>query len=105
MHGCEMPLEDIGAVKALLSGRPRARTEAADHGALVMGEGMPVFVIFSGKSLLIVLAIRDGAFFWSLGLVCQHMGLEVFKDSSTVPVWASSFLVAFFIELGHARHG
>ena len=78
-----MPLEDIGAVEGLFSRRATARTETANHCALVMCKGMSVFVVLACKAFGVVLARGDGALLWPLVLVCEHVGLEVLEDAST----------------------
>ena len=40
---------------------------------------MPVFVIFTGKALDVVVTGDDGALFRSLALVSQHVGLHVLE--------------------------
>lgn len=95
-----MAFEDIGPVEALLGGGARAWTEAADHGALVMGQSMSVFVVFSCETLLIVFACQDGAFFWSFRLVGKHVCLQIFENLATVRVRASTLFSALLIELG-----
>lgn len=71
MHGGQMPFEDVRAVEALLSPTTAttAGTEAADHGALVVRQGVAVLVVLAGETFGVVVAGRDGAFLGPFGLV------------------------------------
>jgi hypothetical protein len=74
-----MPLEDISAVEALLCGSARSGTEAAHHCSLVVRQCVPVLVVLARETLDVVLAILDRAFLGTLGLVGEHMGLQVLE--------------------------
>ena len=65
-----MSLENIGTIEALLRRGSIARTEAAHHGALVMGKSMPVLVILSRESLDVVVTCLNGALLRALILMC-----------------------------------
>lgn len=69
----KMPLEDIGAIKALLRRRSRAWAETANHGSLVMRQSVPVFVVLACETLDVVLAGLDGTLLRSLSLMREHM--------------------------------
>ena len=77
-----MPLEDVGAVEALLRCAARAWAEAAYHGALVVGKSVPVLVVLPCKAFGVVLARRDRALLWSLVLVGEHVCLQVLEVSA-----------------------
>ena len=94
-----MALEHIRSIERLLRGGPRTWTEAAYHGPFVMGQGMPVFVVFARESLDVVLARNDWAFLGTLRLMSEHVSLEVLEDPSAVGVRASSLLLAFLIAI------
>ena len=98
-----MALEDVGAVEALFRGGAGARAETAYHCALVVGQGVAVLVVLAGKALDVVLAVQDRALLWSLGLVSQHVGFQVFEDSATVGVWAAAFFFGVFVWLDAAQ--
>lgn len=78
-----MPLEDIGAVKALLRRRAATWAEAAYHGALIVSKGVPVLVVLPGEALGVVLASGDRALLWALRAVRKHVGLQVLEYAST----------------------
>ena len=69
-----MSLEDISTVEAFLGGRPRAWTEVAHHGALVVRQSVTILVVFAREAFLMVFTSDDRAFLRSFGLMCQHMG-------------------------------
>lgn len=75
VHRGQVALEDVGAVKRLFGGRAGAGAETADHGALVMGQGVAVLVVLAREALDVVLAGLDGALFGALGLVGEHVCL------------------------------
>jgi hypothetical protein len=94
-----MSLEHISAVKALLSCGPRARTEAANHGTLIMRQSVSVLVVLASKSLDMVLACLDGALLGSLSLVSEHVGLQILERAATVRDWADTLFLVFFAKL------
>jgi hypothetical protein len=66
----EMSFEDIRTVERLLHGGSGTGAKAANHGALVVRQCVPLAVVFAGKPLLGVFAGRDGAFLGPF----QHVG-------------------------------
>lgn len=94
-----MPLEDIGSVKALLRCRSAARTEAADHSALVVCESVPVLVVLPCESLDVVLAGGDRALLRALAAVREHVGLEVLEHASTFWQRAHALRQHLFIKI------
>jgi hypothetical protein len=80
VNGHQMSLEDICAVEGLFGGKTGAWAETADHGTLVMGEGMSLAIVLSREPLLGVLAGSDWALFWSLALVSKLMSAKVTED-------------------------
>lgn len=89
----EVSLEDVGAVKRLLGGRPRSGAEATDHVALVVRQGMTVLVILASKPLNVVLACRDGALLRALSLMGEHVGLEILEGLAALGIGASLLLL------------
>lgn len=85
-----MSFEDVRSVKALLGCRPRARAEAANHGASVMRECVPVLVVLSGEAFLVVLATDNRALLRPHRLMCHHVCLQVLELSTAVWVRTSS---------------
>jgi hypothetical protein len=96
MNRSQVSLENIGPVEALLGGRARAWAEAAHHGTLVMGQGVSIFVILACKTFLVVLASQDGTFLGSLGLMGQHVGLEILENLSALRVRAATLFSTVF---------
>ena len=96
-----MSFEDIGSVEALLRWRSRPGTKATDHGSLVVGQGVSIFVVLSCKALLVVFTSQDGTFLGTFGLMCEHVGLQVFEDFAALGMRASSLFPTFLIQLGH----
>ena len=92
-----MPFEDIGPVEALLGHRTGAGTEAADHVALVVREGVSIAIVPARKALLVILARHDRALFGPLGLMGEHMGLEVADVAAAIGVRASAFRLAVLV--------
>jgi hypothetical protein len=90
VHGSEMSLEDVCAVKALLRRASRTGAEAAHHRSFVMRQGVSVLVVFAGEALGVVLAGRDGALFRPLVLVGEHVRFEVFEVSAARRVRAEA---------------
>ena len=94
-----MSLEDISAVEALLRRSTRAGAETADHCAFVVGQGMPVLVIFARKSLDVVLASLDRTLLRTLGLMGEHVSLQVLEGTTAIWDWADSLLLVLFAQL------
>jgi hypothetical protein len=94
-----MPLEDIGAIKALLCCRAATWAKAANHSTLVVSKGVSVLVVFSCKSLDMILASRYWALLWPLVLVSEHVCLEVLEDASALREWALPLLERLIIEI------
>ena len=95
----QMPLEYIGTVKALLSGRAASRAETADHGALVMRQGMTVLVVLPREALDVILARCDRTLFWSLILVSEHVCLEILENTSTLRQRAETLVARLVVHL------
>jgi hypothetical protein len=86
-----MSLKDVRAVEAFLGCRARAWTKRADHRPFVVRQGVSVLVVFAGKAFGVVFAGRDGALFWPLVLVGEHVRFEVFEVSAACRVRAEAF--------------
>lgn len=86
-----MSLEDVCAVEALLRRAARARAERTDHRPLVVRQGVSVLVVFACETFGVVLAGWDGALFWPLVLVSEHVRFEVFEVSAACRVRAEAF--------------
>lgn len=82
MHRSQVSLEDISPVEALLCGAAAARAETADHGALVVRQGVSVLVVLASKALGVVFTGWDWALLWTFILVREHMCLEILDVSS-----------------------
>lgn len=89
VDGGQVALENVRAVERLLVRGTWPWAEWADHGALVMGQGVAVLVVFPGETFGVVLAGFDGTLLRSLLHVCQHVSGEVFEHPSALRVWAS----------------
>lgn len=87
-----MPLEDIGAIEALLCGASTARAEAADHRSLVMGEGVSILVVLPSETLGVVFTSRNRALLGSLVLVSEHVSLQVLHMSTAGCDGAQAFV-------------
>merc|ERR1712144_184995 len=61
MHRRKVALEDISSVEGLFSRGASVGAKAADHSALVMGQGMTVFVVLASEALDVVLATSDAS--------------------------------------------
>lgn len=70
-----------------------------------MGQGMPIFVIFPSKPLLMIFTRYNGAFLGPLRLVSEHVRFEVLDNSTAINVWASASLFTFFVEAKTCRPG
>lgn len=99
VDGGQVALEDIRPIERLLRRGPRARAEAANHGPFVVGQSMSVLVVLARESFDMVLACNDRAFLGSFRLMGEHVGLEIFEDSSAVWVRASPLLFAVIINV------
>lgn len=84
-----MALEHIGAVEGLGMGGAGARAEGAHHGSLVVSQGVAILVVLAGEALDVVLACFDRALFGAFFLVCQHVGGQVFEDTTAVRMGAA----------------
>jgi hypothetical protein len=93
MDSSQVTLENIGAVKRLLSRGSRSRAEAAHHGTFVVSKGMAVFVVLPSEALDVVITCGDWALLRSLILVSEHMRLEVLERLAAVRVRASLLLL------------
>lgn len=93
-----MAFEDIGAVEALLGSRARTRAKIANHGALVVRQGVTVLVIFTSKAFLMVLARHNWALFGPLWLMGQHMSLEILEYPTAIRVGTSTPFSAVILE-------
>lgn len=103
VDGRQMPLEDVCSVEALLGSRARARTEPTDHGTLVVGQSVSILVVFACEALEVVFTGDNGTLLRSLGLVGEHVGSQVSKDTSTVRMGTSVRLPAFIVEFNISR--
>jgi hypothetical protein len=97
VHRCEMALEDIGAVEALLRCRAASWAKSTHHGALVVGQGVPVLVVFSREALDVVFARSDRALLRSLSTVSEHVCLQVLEDTATLGKWAKTLLARLIV--------
>jgi hypothetical protein len=95
----EVSLEDVGAVKRLLSCRTGARTEPAHHGTLVMGESVPILIVFSCEPFEMVFAGCDWALLRPFILVGEHVGFEILEDASTFWQRAETLRSAFLVNV------
>jgi hypothetical protein len=103
VNGSQVPLEYIRSVERLLCGRSRARAEATYHGALVMGQGVSVLVVFAGKALDVILAGLDGALLGTFILMREHVCLEILENFAAVGICASLLLLGVVTtEIGRA---
>ena len=93
-----MPLENVCAVEALLSGRAWTRTETAYHSPFIMGQCMSILVVFPCEALLVILASRDRALLWPLRLMGKHVCLEVLEDSTAFGNRAKTLFFAFLFD-------
>ena len=59
---------------------------------------MSVLVVFAGKAFVVVGTVGYWTLFWSLGLMGEHMGFEVFEWSATVWMRTSRSFFAILIE-------
>lgn len=93
VDGSQVSLEDICAVERLLSRGARSGTEATDHGALVVGQGVAVLVILASKPLDVVFTRHDGALLGSLSLVSEHVRLEILEGLAALGIGAHVLLL------------
>ena len=59
-----------------------------------MCQGVTIFVVFSGKTLVMVRTIGDGAFLGSFRLVCEHVSFEVLERPPAIRMGATGPLIA-----------
>lgn len=100
-----MALENIGPVEALLGWGARAGTEAAHHSSFIMGQGVPILIVLAGEALVMVSAGHDWALFRTLGLMCEHMRLEITECSPAVREGTSALLAALLLSVSVAADG
>lgn len=93
VDGSQVSLEDICAVERLLSRGARSGTEATDHSALVVGQGVAVLVILASKPLDVVFTRHDGALLGSLSLVSEHVRLEILEGLAALGIGAHVLLL------------
>lgn len=106
MNSGQVSLEYICSVERLFGRRPRARAEAANHGALVVGQCVAVLVVFAGKTLDVVFAGLDGTLLGSLILVSEHVRLEVLEYLAAIGIGAPLLLLGFIAaKVGRANWG
>ena len=107
VHSREVPLEYIRTVESLFVGRACTMTEWADHGPFIVGEGMPVFVVFACKSFRVIFTRLDGAFLRSLFHVGKHVGSNILVYASALWIWASVpiWVAVLFILCGRRAQG
>jgi hypothetical protein len=98
VNRCEVTLEHVGAVKALLRSRSASRTEAANHGSLVVSKCVAVLVVLACEALDVVFACGDWAFLGPLVLVCEHVCLQVLEDASAFGKRAKTLLSALVVQ-------
>jgi len=87
-----MSFENIGSIEGFVL-LWSTTAETANHCTLVMGQCMPVFVVFASKSLDMILATLDWAFFRSLSLMREHVSLEILENPSAIRPWACTLVL------------
>lgn len=87
VDGGEMALEHVGAVEGLLVSRAGSGAERADHGALVVRQGMSILVVLAREAFGVVLACLNGAFLGTHVLVSQHVRCQILHYATTVRPW------------------
>lgn len=98
VNGRQMTLKYVGAIKGFLCCRARAWAKPAHHCAFVMGQCVPILIVFASKPFVVVVASRDRTFLGSFGLMCEHMCFQIFKESATVWFWATISLLPILIK-------
>lgn len=93
-----MTLEYVGAIKAFLCCRARARAKPAHHCAFIMGQCVPILIVFASKPFVVVVASRDRTLLGSFRLMCEHVCLQILEKSATVWIWATISLLSILIE-------
>lgn len=93
-----MTFEDVSSIEALLRRGARSWAESADHVTLVVSQGVAILIIFASESLVVVGAVDDWALLGSLGLMGEHVGLEILEWSSTVWMRTARPLLAIVVE-------
>ena len=68
-----MSFEYVRTVERFLRRRPRSGTEATNHGAFVMSEGMSILVIFARKALLAIFTAGNWTLLGAFSLMSKHM--------------------------------
>ena len=92
-----MSLENISTVEALLGSRARTWAEATHHGSFVVGQGVPILVVFARETFPVVFARHNWAFFRPFALMGEHVGFEVFEEAAAVRTCTPPFLAGIFI--------
>lgn len=98
MQGSQMTLENICAVEAFFGRRARPRAEPTYHGTFVMGQSMAIFVVFSRKSFMVILARYNRTLLGSFRLVSEHVGFQVLEQPTAVGIGATASFLAIFLE-------
>lgn len=78
-----MSLEDICSIETLLRCATASRAETTHHRSFVMSECVTILIVFSCEAFDVVFARDHRALFWTLILMCEHVGLQVLDVSST----------------------
>lgn len=65
-----------------------------------MCQGVAVLVVLARKTLGVVFARCDWALFRTLGLMRQHVRLEILEHLAALRVWASLFLLGVAVTVG-----
>lgn len=94
-----MTLEDICTIKALLGSRSAAGTEATDHGAFVVRQGVPVLIVLTSKPLKVILASYYRALFGALSLVREHVCLQILEGTATLGNRAEALLSRLIVQV------
>lgn len=79
-----MSFEDVGAVETFLRGGARAGAESANHGPLVVSQGVPVLVVLASEPFVVVVAGSDRALLWPLRLMGKHVSFDVLEKSAAL---------------------
>ena len=64
---------------------------------------MPVFVVLSCESLLVVFAVYDRALLGSLQLVSKHMSFKILEDPAAIRKRTSALLFIVIVEIEASR--
>lgn len=95
----QVPLEHIRSVERLFGGRSRAWTKIAHHCPFIMGQCVPILVVFPGEPTPMKLAAFDRTFFRTFALMGQGVGFEIFEHLAAVRIGAAATLFAFSVRL------